>query len=345
MKMIRVLVADDSPVMRRLLTSLIDAEPDMEVVGTASDGLVAVNMTVAMQPDVVTMDLNMPVMNGLAATSEIMARAPVPVVVVSSTVTGRDGDATLQALAEGAVAAVSKPSRPKEELRLVKTVRAMSGVRVFSSSRVRARRAEAMPDATAGRVALVVLGVSTGGPQALGVLLKGLPKLRVPMVIVQHIADGFTANLARWLDDVGSSRVMLLSDGDRLEPGSVYLAPQGSHSVVAGEGNAVIGHLDRVTGPRDQFRPSADVLFESVTQQLPGRAIGVIMTGMGIDGAQGLLKMRRMGCLTVAQSADSCVVDGMPGEARRLGAVRTSVGLADLAATLASLVGALDDSE
>lgn len=329
--MIRVLVADDSLTVQRVLSRIFDEQDGMKVVGVARTGHEAVRLAAQLSPDVITMDVHMPDMGGFEATARIMSENPTPIVMVSSSIGTHSGAVAMQALGEGALAAVRKPRLDDDSdiSELVRTVRAMAGVRTLRRRRLGAWGKAAPAAAPLGRsqapsglgeVELVAVGASTGGPQALQQLMGALPALKVPMVVVQHITPGFTAGLVKWMDNSMPLPVCVAGQGERLCPGTVYFAPEETQSRVVDIGG--VPRLHYSDGPaRNGFRPSADVLFQSVAGALPGRAMGIIMTGMGADGAEGLLQMRRAGCRTLAQDRDSCVVFGMPSVAERLGAV------------------------
>ena len=329
--MIRVLVADDSITVQRVLSRIIDGQDGMSVVGVASTGREAVRLAQQLSPDVITMDVHMPDMDGFEATAEIMADNPTPIVVVSSSIDTRSDAVAMKALGEGALAAVRKPRLDDDEgiAELVKTVRAMAGVLPLRKRRrstghvatsAGAPRVPGTAPQGSATVELVVVGASTGGPQALLQLLGALPALEVPMVVVQHITPGFTPSLVDWFGKSIPLPVCIARQGERLRPGTVYFAPEEAQSrVVEIAGSLRLHETDAPA--HNGFRPSADVLFQSVAATLPRRAMGVIMTGMGADGAEGLLQMRRAGCRTLAQDRESCVVYGMPAVAERLGAV------------------------
>ena len=347
--MIRVLVADDSITFQRLLTRIIDAHDGMKVVGVAQTGHEAVRLAEQLSPDVITMDVHMPDMDGFEATARIMSENPTPVVMVSSSIDTHAGAVAMQALGEGALAAVRKPRLDDQTgiAELVTTVRAMSDVRTLRRRRPGAGNPRASVSTPPSRdpaeagtqvVQLVAVGASTGGPQALLQLLEAVPALEVPMVVVQHITLGFTAGLVEWLDKSIHLSVCIARQGERLKPGTVYFAPEGTHSRVVNIAGAVRLHQSDAP-PLNGFRPSADVLFQSVAAALPGRAMGIIMTGMGADGAEGLLQMRRAGCRTLAQDRDSCVVFGMPSVAERLGAVEHFADPVQLAQEIGRITG------
>jgi len=349
---VRIVLAEDSPTVRRHLASIIEETPGMRVVGEARNGDEAVRMVAELQPDVVSMDIKMPEVDGLEATRRIMASHPTPVVVVSGMLE-TEMQLSLQALEAGALAVVGKPpdrNNPAfgEKVReLVTTLRAMAGVRVISR-RIYPRREE-IETVEAPRVdtkkllkpirpELLAIGASTGGPSALNRLLKDLPAdLPLPILIVQHMPDEFIPGLARWLDSTTPLRVELARNGMELEAGVVLVAPGSAHMVIKRRG---IGLIARLVKERGNFRhqPSVDVLFESVAKTCGTAAIGILLTGMGDDGAQGLLGMRNQGAYTLAQDESSCTVYGMPRAAVELDAVQSVEPLANLASKILKLV-------
>lgn len=332
--MVRLLVAEDSRVTREYLAYLFDQDPDVEIVGHASDGAQAVQLTRQLRPDVILMDLHMPQMNGLEATEEIMRTTPTPIVLMSASAEGNEARMAFEAVQAGALTFTDKPTAsPGGERRartLVETVKTMAEAKVV---RRWARRAEASPPTLASPpvdrpVRAVALGSSTGGPPALMEILKALPAdFGAPIVLVQHIVPGFIAGLAEWLQSGTALAVRLAEDGERLEPGRVYVAPDGL--------NIRVARPDRVQlsppGRPDGFCPSIDVLFESVAEVYGASALGVILTGMGRDGAAGLRHLRESGALTIAQDEATSAVFGMPREALRLNAAAHVLPLSAIA--------------
>jgi two-component system chemotaxis response regulator CheB len=343
---IKVLIIDDSALMRGLLTQIIGTAPDLQVVGAAQDALEARELIKQLNPDVLTLDVEMPKMGGLDFLRRLMKLRPMPVVMVSS-LTERGSEVTLQALELGAVDFVSKPrvdlaqgledygNEIREKIRaahgahLRPAVKAAARVVVSPSQRPVATRAQADM--------LIAVGASTGGTEAIKSVIAALPAGLPPVLIVQHMPEMFTPSFARRLDAVGSIRVSEAIDGERFRTGHAYLAPGHSHLLVKRRGGFYIAELSKAE-PVNRHRPAVDVLFRSVAQEAASKAIGVILTGMGKDGAQGMLAMKRAGAWNIAQDQDSCVVYGMPREAVAVGAVCETVRLGDIAERI---IGAL----
>lgn len=363
---IRVLLAEDSATVRAHLTTLIEGVGGMRVIGEARDGEEAIVLAAQLKPDVVSMDINMPNMNGLDATRHIMMEQPVPVVVVSNLLE-RNVELAFEALQAGALAVVEKPPHREspgfneKRLHLIKTLIAMSAVKVIRRGRtgMLASAAPTTPTRDTGRLhtlvrgtgllasrpapiapELIAIGASAGGPSALATLLRGLPEppaLRVPVVIVQHMAQEFIPGLARWLANASGKPVRVATDGNSLMPGVVHLSPGTAHMTVVKEGGILMTRLLKTQGVY-RYQPSIDVLFQSVAETCGATAIGLILTGMGDDGADGLLTMRRMGARTFAQDPASATVYGMPGAAIERGAVEMVDSLANLATAVTKLL-------
>jgi two-component system chemotaxis response regulator CheB len=343
--MIRVVVAEDSRAQRALLVAILESDPAIRVVGEAVDGSEAVEMTLRLRPDLVTMDVNMPRVDGLEATREIMVRAPTPIVVVSSGVRPDDIALSLRATEAGALAAVAKPESPssprfdEDRAQLVAMVKAMADVKVVrrrSGSRESDVPAAPTP-APRAPVRLVAVAASTGGPVALQTILGALPaSFPVPVLVVQHMSRGFVAVLARWLGSATGLRVKVAEAGERLLPGVVYLAPDDQHLGVAPGGAVELSGAP----PEEGFRPSASHLFRSASAAYGDSLLAVILTGMGSDGVRGLREAHAAGALVLAQDQASSVIYGMPGEAVRAGVVGGVLPLHAIGPRLAQLVAA-----
>ncbi|MBI3045639.1 MAG: chemotaxis response regulator protein-glutamate methylesterase [Betaproteobacteria bacterium] len=345
--MIRVLVVEDSPVVREFLVYLLRADPEIDVVGTAANGERAVEAAQHLQPDVITMDIHMPEMNGFDATRRIMETAPTRIVIVSGSSTTEEIATTFLALESGALAVVKRPAgigHPDHEatsrdlLQTVKLMSEVSVVRRWPSSRRAPPAAERLPEAgikpAAAEVKLVAVGASTGGPLALQSILAVLPKnLGVPILVVQHISPGFTEGLAEWLTGSSGLPVHVAADGDHLAPGHVFIAPEGFQLGIRRGGTISVARDE----PENGHCPSISYLFRSVAEVFGAGAIGVLLTGMGRDGAAELKLMREKGAITIAQDRESSVVHGMPGEAIRMGAATHVLPLGQIAAALSKL--------
>ena len=356
---IKVLIVDDSALMRALLTQIIGGAPDIEVVGSAPDPLAAREMIKALNPDVLTLDVEMPRMDGIEFLGRLMRLRPMPVVMISS-LTARGSEVTLQALETGAVDFIAKPTAEGdaallaygEEIR--DKIRAAHGARgqlavtrtaapapLPVQPQVLTRPAASLSQKLLGSH-LVAIGASTGGTEAIKEVLTRLPAEMPPIVMVQHMPETFTGSFAKRLDSLSALHVVeAQGNGERLRPGTAYLAPGHSHIVVRRQGNTWLCDLDHGE-PRNRHRPSVDVLFESVAAQVGRDATGIILTGMGKDGAQGMLKMRTAGAWTIGQDQDSCVVYGMPREAALVGAVAEVAPLTQVAGRLVDHLRKLD---
>jgi two-component system, chemotaxis family, protein-glutamate methylesterase/glutaminase len=311
---IRVLIVEDSPFMQRLLTALIGAHDDLKVVGVAEDPIAARERIKALRPDVITLDVEMPRMDGITFLERLMRLRPMPVVMVSS-LTESNAEVTLRALELGAVDFVTKPRGDGgAELdhfgaELVEKLREAAGAEIQPAPAPPAR-------STGGAIAfrsnsLIAVGGSTGGTEAIRELLVPMPANAPPILIVQHMPEMFTRLFARRLDDLCAIKVSEAVHGEPLEAGHAYIAPGGWHMTVGGKKGAPGLLLDQ-TEPVNRHRPSVDVLFRSAARAFGARAVGVILTGMGRDGAEGLGDMKRAGATTFAQDKASCVVFGMP---------------------------------
>lgn len=345
---IKVLIVDDSAVVRQVLAAILTGEPGIRVLGAASDPIFALERMRQDWPDVITLDVEMPRMDGVTFLRKIMAERPTPVVICSS-LAKAGAETTMQALAAGAVAIVAKPTiGVRDFLRdsaedVVSAVRAAAQARVGkllrSAAPSRARAANTgVPPMTLQAMAkttetVVAVGTSTGGTQALETLLTALPRTAPGIVIVQHMPERFTASFAERLDSLCEIDVYEAKNGQRVVPGSALIAPGGKHMLMRRSGAQYFVEVQDGP-PINRHRPSVDVLFRSVARTAGRNAVGVIMTGMGDDGARGLREMHQAGARTIAQDEDSCVVYGMPKEAVKLGAVDEILPLTRIAAAL-----------
>jgi two-component system chemotaxis response regulator CheB len=321
---IRVLVVEDLLVVRKFLVRALNADPEIEVIGAVTDGQQAIDFVAQERPDVITMDIQMPRLDGFEATRRIMASHPVPIIIVSGSFASGEVVKTFRAMEVGAVAIVARPSgigSPDEDAsaaEFARTVKLMAGVKVVGRRAGVAPREPARDElARAPEVRLIAIGASTGGPQALRLVLSALgPSLAVPVLVVQHIAAGFSAGFAEWLADASGLPVSMAGDGDRPAAGRVYVGPDHHHLGVREDGRLLLSDAPPVFG----LRPAVDFLFRSVAQVYGPRAAGVLLSGMGQDGAAALGELRAAGAVTYAQDEASCVVFGMPGAAVNLGA-------------------------
>jgi two-component system chemotaxis response regulator CheB len=324
---IRVLIVDDSALMRQLLTKILASDPDLEVVGTAGDPFVARDKIKALNPDVLTLDIEMPRMDGLTFLEKLMRGHPMPVVMISS-LTSRGADTTLRALSLGAIDYVSKPKLDVSNGTIEQAEEILAKVKAAARARVRVI-APSQPLATAliGRSyqfstthKIVAIGASTGGTEALKELLSPLPADFPGIVMVQHMPEAFTRQFAERLNSLCRIRVKEAQDGDRILPGHALLAPGGHQMTAVRRGAEFAVHVYR--GERvNRHLPSVDVLFSSVARSMGKNALGVLLTGMGSDGARGMLEMKQAGAFNIAQDESTCIVFGMPKEAIALLAV------------------------
>lgn len=348
---VRVLVVEDSLTVRQRICEVLASDPEIELVGEAADGKAAIELCQSRRPDVVTMDMILPVMSGLAATEYIMAHCPTPILVVSSSFNRGELFKTYDALAAGAVDVLEKPTGTEPagvwERTLLAQVKLVARIRVITHPRLRLAGlgqspAPAVPPAAARsperQAAVLAIGASTGGPAAIVEVLRGLPAaFRLPILMVLHISEPFGLAFAEWLDGQTGRRVAYARDGDPVARGhgNVALAPPGRHLAVRD------GRLCLLDEPeRHSCRPSVDVLFESVAREYGRAAAAVLLTGMGRDGAAGLLDIRRAGGLTFAQDEATSVVYGMPREAALLGAAERVLPLKEIGPALGALVAA-----
>ena len=348
---IKALIVEDSAVVRELLNHILSSDPEIHIVGTANNGSEALLAVQALKPDVVTMDINMPVMDGYEATRRIMETHPVPIVIVSVSVDPREVATTIRALNAGALAAVQKPvgfGHPEHEQTakaLVQTVKLMSEVKVVKRWPMRYLETPPRPvagdsistlhEAGAGNIEIIAMGASAGGPPTLQTILSRLPvDMPVPIVIVQHISPGFIDGFAQSLAVSSRLPVQVAIQGEELKAGHVYLAPGGAHMGVVKGGRVDLFDGAHVSG----VRPSISYLFQAVADVFASRAAGVLLTGMGKDGAEGLRSMKDKGAVTIAQNEESSVVFSMPREAIELGAATHVLAPHEIAAALSELV-------
>lgn len=334
---IRVLIVDDSALMRQMLSAILSADPLIEVVGTAPDPLVAREKIKALNPDVLTLDVEMPRMDGLAFLEKLMTLRPMPVVMVSS-LTERGAEVSVKAMELGAVDVFCKPidsasgglmAHGKELVDKVKAA-AAARVRALGDRPVRPPQALAVTTIYKSTDKLVAIGSSTGGVEALRDVILGMPADAPPIVCTQHIPPRFSQSFAQRLDGLAQVRVKEAVDGERVMAGHVYIAPGDKHMAIIRSGAMLVTRV--YDGPLvSGHKPSVDVLFHSVAGSCGSKAVGVILTGMGRDGADGLLAMRKAGASTIGQDEASCVVYGMPKAAYEIGAVEKEFPLSRIA--------------
>jgi two-component system chemotaxis response regulator CheB len=351
--MIKVLVVDDSAFMRKALTSILQEDPEIKVIGTARDGVEAIQMIQDLKPDIVTMDVEMPRMDGITALREIMQKCPVPVIMVSS-LTTEGAKVTLEALEVGAVDFIPKNLAElsvnivKIKGMLIEKIKTI-GKRGIIKRRPIAKPAETKIETpkveipkvrvtTERKVGIVSIGTSTGGPKALQEIIPKLPKdFPVPIVIAQHMPPNFTKPFAERLDQLSQLSVKEAEEGETIKPGIVYIAPGRGHMRLKRRG---IETLVNISEDKEEFiyRPSVDALMLSVADCFPGRSLGVILTGMGNDGAKGCKKIKENGGRIFAQNEESCVVYGMPRAVIEAGIADKVVSLEEMAGEIINAV-------
>ena len=346
MKKIRVICVDDSALVRGLMTEIINKQPDMEVVAVAPDPLIARELIKQHNPDVLTLDVEMPRMDGLDFLERLMRLRPMPVVMVSS-LTERNSEVTLRALELGAVDFVTKPKLGLRDGLLEYTDVIADKIRAAANSKPRPRSSKTSAEPTrrlnpvySTTEKIIAIGASTGGTEAIKNVLMPLPANSPAILITQHMPAGFTKSFVNRLDTLCAVRVHEAEDGQRVMPGHVYLAPGGiAHMKLARSGANYVVRLEE-TEPVNRHRPSVDVLFNSVAEVAGKNAVGAILTGMGKDGALGMLAMKKAGAATFAQDEASCVVFGMPREALLIGAADEAVPLSQMSEKLLASAGA-----
>jgi two-component system chemotaxis response regulator CheB len=344
------MIVDDSAVVRQVLTAALEKDPEIEVIGTASDPIFALEKMQRDWPDVITLDVEMPRMDGITFLKKLMAEHPTPV-VICSTLTGKGTETSMQALAAGAVTIVTKPTvglkqylqDSSEDLAHAVKAAAKANVRrlvpMNNSPKLTADAILPPPSHAMARTTdmVVAVGTSTGGTQALEAVLTRLPRVTPGIVIVQHMPEKFTEAFANRLDGLCQIEVREAKNGDRVMPGRALIAPGGRHMLLKRSGAQY--HVEIMDGPLvSRHRPSVDVLFRSVAQCAGKNALGIIMTGMGDDGARGLKEMHDAGAKTIAQDEESCVVYGMPKEAVKLNAVDRIMPLGEIAGAMLAVL-------
>ncbi len=340
--MIRVLIADDSPLTRRVIRDLLARDREISVVGEAEDGCQAVELTCQLRPDLVLLDVMMPVMDGLTAVIEIMARCPTPILILSSNVDPTDSRSAFNAIRHGALDVMEKPAGVGGATfgaiaaALIEKIRSLAKIRVIHHFRRPRTPLETLRVPAGNGRDLLAIGASTGGPKAVMSLVKALPAgFAAPVLIVQHIAKGFAAGFAEWLDRESAIQVRLARDGAALQPGVALVAPNEVQMEMQGQ---KVRLLD--APPVNCCRPSVDTLFRSLARDgLAPRLVAVLLTGMGQDGAEGMGALKLAGSFNIAQDQASCAVFGMPRAAIQLNAVHEILPLTEIPAAIARLFG------
>jgi two-component system chemotaxis response regulator CheB len=356
MAKIKVLIVDDSAVVREVVKQVLESDPNIQVIGTAMDPLFAMEKMKIQWPDVIVLDIEMPRMDGLTFLHKIMAERPTPV-VICSTLTEKGAQATMQALAAGATSIITKPKMGVKRFLqedasndLVESVKAASRANVRRLVDTTLRPVSISPKLNADAILpppsavrlgqtseqIVAIGTSTGGTQALEAVLTALPRICAGIVIVQHMPEMFTEAFAQRLNSLCQIEVLEAKNNDRVIPGRALIAPGGKHMMIKRSGAQY--HVEVVEGPLvNRHRPSVDVLFRSVAKFAGKNALGIIMTGMGDDGARGLKEMRDAGAYTLGENEQTCVVYGMPKEAMKLGAVCEEIPLQQIAGKISAV--------
>ncbi len=344
--MIRVLVVEDSPVVQEFLVYILGSDPAIQVIGTANNGEEAIEAVALKMPDVITMDINMPKMNGLEATRRIMETYPTPIVIVSGSVDTKEVETTFSIMEAGALVAVQKPKgigHPDHEAtakEFIQTVKLMSEVKVVRRWPRYRREAPAVPakaviERIPTEIRIIAIGASTGGPLVLQTILSELPKdLPASLLIVQHMTTGFLQGMVDWIGQTSGVPIHMAVHGMDLLPGHAYIAPDGVHMGVS-NGNRIVLSKDE---PENGLRPSVSHLFRSVANVYGQNAIGILLTGMGKDGAEELKIMKEKGAVTIAQDRESSVIYGMPKVAKELDAATYVLSSDKIASALISLI-------
>ncbi|HWQ67953.1 MAG TPA: chemotaxis-specific protein-glutamate methyltransferase CheB [Methanospirillum sp.] len=341
--MIQVLVVDDSRVSRDLLSGILESEPDISVVGTASDGSEAVRLAGLLKPDIITMDINMPGIDGFEATRQIMESNPVPIIIISGVDNLSEIAASFRVMEAGALTVLKKPPSPaspdfpaacRELINSIRTYVEIKVIRRIKKEPAGRGKPASIVIPTSHKPRLIVIGASTGGPPVIQTILQLLPqKFPLPLVLVQHMSPGFIVGFAEWLTDSTGFPVKVPIDGEELKPGILYVAPDGMQTGISEDLHIALSSAL----PEHNLRPSVSYLFRSAAASLHSSAIGILLTGMGIDGAEELLNMHNQGSVTIIQDKESSVVYGMPGHALKIGAASYILSPEDIAIELKHL--------
>lgn len=343
-KKIKVLIVDDSAVVRKVFREELSRDKDLHVVGTAPDPYVARDKIVQLKPDVITLDIEMPRMDGLTFMKKLMKFHPMPVIIVSS-LTKKGGRLAMEALSSGALEVISKPSSAysvgEMSVQLIDKIKAVAGVKVESKREIKVSADEPLKIATKALSVttnkIIAIGASTGGTEALRVVLSSMPPNAPGILVVQHMPAHFTTSFAERLNELSTITIKEAKDGDSVVNGLALIAPGNYHMLLKRSGSRYYVQIKK--GPLVHHqRPAVDVLFHSVASYAGSNAVGAVLTGMGSDGARGLLKMKEAGARTVVQDEKSCIIFGMPNEAIKLGAVEKVVSLKNIAGTALKMI-------
>ncbi len=339
MGQIRVLVVDDSDLARELIIAILSTDKEITIAGEAKNGREAVEKVRQLKPDIVTMDIEMPIMNGLEAIEQIMATNPVPILVVT---TRGDAHTAYAAISKGALDLVVKPDVNLEGAReFIQKIKLLSKIKVImhiSGKRVMREKPVVIPPVFTGKTSdrVVAIASSTGGPEALSVFLSALPEtFPCPLAIAQHNSDGFVPGLVEWLDRIVKVHVKVAEEGETIVPGTAYVSPSEKHMEITV--TKKVAFIER--HPKDIYRPSCDMLLSSIALAYKAKAIGIILTGMGSDGVRGMKQIREAGGATIAQDEKTCVVFGMPKVAIESGCIGKILPLDEISDEIISLVG------
>lgn len=343
-KKIKVLIVDDSAVVRKVFREELSRDKDLHVVGTAPDPYVARDKIVKLKPDVITLDIEMPRMDGLTFMKKLMKFHPMPVIIVSS-LTKKSGRLAMEALSSGALEVISKPSSAysvgEMSVQLIDKIKAVAGVKVESKREIKVSADKPLKVATKALSVttnkIIAIGASTGGTEALRVVLSSMPPNAPGILVVQHMPAHFTTSFAERLNELSMITVKEAKDGDSVVNGLALIAPGNYHMLLKRSGARYYVQIKK--GPLIHHqRPAVDVLFHSVANYAGSNAVGAVLTGMGSDGARGLLKMKEAGARTVVQDEKSCIIFGMPNEAIKLGAAEKVVSLKNITGTALKMV-------
>lgn len=341
---IKVLIVGDSGLVREVLKRILEKCPDIQVIGMAENGKAAIELTQKLTPDVITMDIHMPGMNGLEATEYIMAYCPKPILILSSALDKEGTYTTFDALAAGAVDVMEKPSLSSYDTWervhdiLIKKITLISKVKVITHVKGKIREifkhTDTIPPSHPNKFEIIAIGASTGGPSVVMRILKTIPaNYRLGILVVQHMAEGFIHGFVEWLGNACKVKVKVAKEGDTIEKGQVLVAPDGFHTIVTDKKTVQLISSEKV----NSIKPSIDVLFDSIVKVYRKGAVGILLTGMGVDGANGLKHMKDSGGLTISQSEESCAVFGMPKAAQERGAVQRVLSVEEIIRTLNNL--------